>query len=226
MKTAVISGGGSGLGRELAKVYSNEGYHILLLGRTEEKLESVKEEIITDGGTASYMTLDIASSEEVQMISEAIKDKHDIQLLINNAGIGIFGPFLHSSFEEMDKMLSVNFLGTVYLTKALLPSMVDRDSGTIINIISTAGLRGKRNESYYAASKFALRGFAESLQKEFEETGIEIINAYMGGMNTPFWEKSEHVNDPSRLRSPREVAEIIYEESKTSADIIIESKNK
>ncbi|WP_421383933.1 SDR family NAD(P)-dependent oxidoreductase [Bacillus salacetis] len=224
MKTAVISGGGSGLGRELAKVYSNDGYHILLLGRTEEKLQSVKEEIITDGGTASYMTVDIASSEEVQKVSKAIQEKHDVQLLINNAGVGIFGPFLHTSFEEMDHMLSVNFSGTVYLTKALLPGMVSKDSGTIINIISTAGLRGKKNESYYAASKFALRGFAESLQKEFEDTGIEIINAYMGGMNTPFWDESEHVKDPSRLRSPREIADIIYDESKTSTDIIIEAK--
>jgi short-subunit dehydrogenase len=224
MKTAVISGGGSGLGRELAKVYSNEGYHILLLGRNEEKLQSVKEEIVTDGGTASYMTVDIASPEEVESVSKTIQNNHDVELLINNAGVGIFGPFLHTSFEEMDKMLSVNFLGTVYLTKALLPSMVEKDSGTIINIISTAGLRGKKNESYYAASKFALRGFAESLQKEFEDTGIEIINAYMGGMNTPFWDESEHVKDPSRLRSPSEVAEIIYEESKTTADIVIESK--
>ncbi|RIW32318.1 SDR family oxidoreductase [Bacillus salacetis] len=224
MKTAVISGGGSGLGRELAKVYSNEGYHILLLGRTKEKLQSVKEEIAVDGSTASCITLDIACPEDVQKISKEINDKHDVQLLINNAGVGIFGPFLDMPFEEMDKMLSVNFSGTVYLTKALLPAMVEKDSGSILNIISTAGLRGKKHESYYAASKFALRGFAESLQKEFEETGIQIINAYMGGMNTPFWDESEHVQDPSRLRSPREVAEIIYEESKISAEIIIESK--
>ncbi|MGD6801007.1 SDR family NAD(P)-dependent oxidoreductase [Rossellomorea vietnamensis] len=224
MKTAVISGGGSGLGRELAKVYSNEGYHILLLGRTEEKLQSVKEEIITDGGTASILVIDIASAEEVEKASRQITEKYDVELLINNAGVGIFGPFLQAGFEEIEKMLSVNFLGTVYLTKALLPSMVSKDSGSIINIISTAGLRGKKNESYYAASKFALRGFAESLQKEFEESGISIINAYMGGMNTPFWDESQHVQDPSRLRSPREVAEIIYEESKTSSDIIIESK--
>ncbi|MGD6966128.1 SDR family NAD(P)-dependent oxidoreductase [Rossellomorea vietnamensis] len=224
MKTAVISGGGSGLGRELAIVYSNEGYHILLLGRTEEKLQSVKEEIITDGGTASFIVIDIASAEEVEKASRQITEKHDVELLINNAGVGIFGPFLQAGFEEIEKMLSVNFLGTVYLTKALLPSMVSKDSGSIINIISTAGLRGKKNESYYAASKFALRGFAESLQKEFEESGISIINAYMGGMNTPFWDDSQHVQNPSRLRSPREVAEIIYEESKTSTDIIIESK--
>ncbi|WP_113929675.1 SDR family oxidoreductase [Bacillus sp. P14.5] len=224
MKTAVISGGGSGLGRELAKVYSNEGYHILLLGRTEDKLQMVKEEIVTDGGTASFMVIDIASTEQVEEVSRQITEKHDVELLINNAGVGLFGPFLQAGFDEIDKMLSVNFLGTVYLTKALLPSMVSKDSGTIINIISTAGLRGKKNESYYAASKFALRGFAESLQKEFEESGIDIINAYMGGMNTPFWTDSQHVSDPSRLRSPREVAEIIYEESKTSTDIIIESK--
>jgi short-subunit dehydrogenase len=224
MKTAVISGGGSGLGRELAKVYSNEGYHILLLGRTEEKLQAVKEEIITDGGTASFIVIDIASAEEVEKACRQITEKHDVELLINNAGVGIFGPFLQAGFEEIDKMLSVNFLGTVYLTKALLPYMVSKNSGSIINIISTAGLRGKKNESYYAASKFALRGFAESLQKEFEGSGISIINAYMGGMNTPFWDESHHVQNPSRLRSPREVAEIIYEESKTSTDIIIESK--
>ncbi|WP_456272053.1 SDR family NAD(P)-dependent oxidoreductase [Bacillus sp. AK031] len=224
MKTAVISGGGSGLGRELAKIYSNEGYHVLLLGRTEDKLKAVKDEIVIDGGTASFITVDITSSEHVEEASKEILEQHDVQLLINNAGVGHFGPFLDTSYKKMDQMLAVNFSGTVYLTKSLLPYMSKKDDGIIINIISTAGLRGKKNESYYAASKFALRGFAESLQKEFEDTGIRIINAYMGGMNTPFWEETDHVEDPSKLRSPQKVAEIIYEESKSSTDIIIESK--
>jgi len=95
--------------------------------------------------------------------------------------------------------------------------------GHILNIISTAGLRGKVNEDVYAASKFAVRGFTESLQKEYEASTIKITAVYMGGMDTPFWTDSDHISDRSRLRSPSEVAKLIIHQL-DEASIIIESK--
>jgi short-subunit dehydrogenase len=125
--------------------------------------------------------------------------------------------------QDVSEMLDINVLGTIHMTKAVLPELLKNGNGRLINIVSTAGLRGKVNESVYVASKFAVRGFTESLQKEFEQTDLKITAVYMGGMDTPFWEGSSHVADTSRFRSPREVAELILQQI-DEPSIIIESK--
>jgi short-subunit dehydrogenase len=222
MKTAIITGGGSGLGKELGKLLSKQGFHIFLLGRTEDTLKEAAVEIENTGGEASFTTLDIRSKDDIEHLGEHYLHNRNIQLLIHNAGVGHFGPFNESNDDELVSMFETNALGPIRLTKVLLPKL--QQDSTIINIISTAGLRGKKNESLYVASKFALRGFGESLQKEFEDSNLRIVNAYMGGMNTPFWDNSDHVNDRSRLRSPREVAEMIVSEYQKKDEIVIESK--
>ncbi|MCA1060740.1 SDR family oxidoreductase [Rossellomorea aquimaris] len=221
MKTAIITGGGSGLGKELGKLLSEQGFHIFLLGRTEDTLKQAVAEIESIGGEASFATLDIRSNDDIEKLHDHFSN-HSIQLLIHNAGVGYFGPFKDSNDDELVSMFETNALGPIRLTKALLP-LLDQHS-TILNIISTAGLRGKKNESLYVASKFALRGFGESLQKEYEDTDLRIVNAYMGGMNTPFWDNSDHISDPSRLRSPKEVAELIMNDYPEKDEIVIESK--
>ena len=93
----------------------------------------------------------------------------------------------------------------------------------LFNIIKTGVLTGKINEAGYVASKFAVRGLTESLQKEYAHTGLKIKDVYMGGMDTPFWENSTHIKDKSRLRSPEEIAKVIYEH-RDEQTIIIDSK--
>lgn len=222
MKTAIITGGGSGLGKELGKLLSQQGYHILLLGRTENRLKEAAAEIESIGGHVSFAPLDIRSTHDIQQFGKNYLNDLNVELLVHNAGVGYFGPFKETDDEELVSMFETNALGPIRLTKALLNQL--EPNSTIINIISTAGLRGKKNESLYVASKFALRGFGESLQKEYENSNLRIVNAYMGGMDTPFWENSDHISDPSRLRSPKEVAELIVNEYKEKDEIVIESK--
>ncbi|MGF3104975.1 SDR family NAD(P)-dependent oxidoreductase [Rossellomorea sp. DUT-2] len=222
MKTAIITGGGSGLGKELGKLLSQQGYHIFLLARTEDRLKEAAAEIENIGGQVSFATLDIRSTHDIQQFGENHLKDHNVELLLHNAGIGYFGPFKDTEDDELVSMFETNALGPIRLTKVLLNQL--EQNSTIINIISTAGLRGKKNESLYVASKFALRGFGESLQKEYEDSNLRIVNAYMGGMDTPFWENSDHISDPSRLRSPKEVAELIVNEYQEKDEIVIESK--
>lgn len=209
MKTIIITGAGSGLGKELALLFSLEGYHLLLTGRTLEKLTAVKKEIETIGGKADILQLDIGKNEDVVNKVKEISSTYKIFGLVNNAGIGHFGAFSEMSEQQISEMINTNILGTILMTKAILPMLKQNNAGQIINIISTAGLRGKVNEAVYVASKFAVRGFTESLQKEYEGSGIKFNAVYMGGMNTPFWDESDHIKDKSRLRSAKEVAEII-----------------
>jgi short-subunit dehydrogenase len=223
MKTIIITGAGSGLGKELAHLFSQKGFHLLLTGRTLGKLTAVKKEIEAAGGKADILQLDIRNADEVSKTMNEISLTYSLGGLVNNAGVGHFGPFVDMKEDLISEMLNTNVLGTLLMTKAVLPHFSQSKDGRIMNIISTAGLRGKVNEAAYVASKFAIRGFTESLQKEYENQSIKINAVYMGGMATPFWDHSDHVKTPSQFRSPKEVAEIIMEQLDQDT-IIIESK--
>ncbi|MEH7274861.1 SDR family NAD(P)-dependent oxidoreductase [Neobacillus vireti] len=223
MKTIIITGAGSGLGKELALLFAEQSYHVLLTGRTIDKLTAVKAEIEGAGGRADFVELDVQKEADIIKKIDDIGKTHTIVGLVNNAGVGYFGPFAQIKEREITEMLHTNVLGTILMTKAVIPLLKDQGEGLLMNIISTAGLRGKVNEAVYAASKFAVRGFTESLQKEYENSPIQIKAVYMGGMDTPFWEGSTHVSNPSRFRSPKEVAKIIIEQIEQDS-IIIESK--
>jgi short-subunit dehydrogenase len=223
MKSIIVTGAGSGLGKELSLLFSHQGYHVLLTGRSVDKLSAVKTEIEQAGGMADYVVLDIEKESDILKGVEEINKNYKIFGLVNNAGVGHFGPFVKITEQEINEMLHTNVFGTIFMTKAVLPLLQEQGEGLLMNIISTAGLRGKVNETVYAASKFAVRGFTESLQKEYENSPINIKAVYMGGMDTPFWEGSNHVADTSRFRSAKQVAEMIIEQIDHD-EIIIESK--
>ncbi|SHI46965.1 Short-chain dehydrogenase [Clostridium cavendishii DSM 21758] len=218
MKKVLITGAGSGLGLELAKCYAKEKNHVILVGRNKEKLEKAVDEITKSGESAEYFICDISNIESVKELVEYICIKHKtIDYLINNAGIGIFNPISELTVNEINKMIDINVKGTIMVTQRILPYINER----ILNIISTAGLKGKVNESVYCASKFAIRGFTESLQKEFIDEKIKITAVYMGGMNTPFWEGSKHIKDKNRLKSATEIAKEIIMKDDGRLEIII-----
>lgn len=208
-RTVAITGAGSGLGRALALEYASFGHHMILLGRTIESLQDVQLEIEERGGTAYTYTVDITDSESVNAVcSELAKNHKMIDTLINNAGVGVFGPFEDMTEAEVDRMIATNLKGTILMTHGMLPILQRR----IINIISTAGQKGKANEAVYCATKFAVRGFTESLQVEWQKkpNGKQVTAVYMGGMNTPFWANSIHISDVASLKKPEFVARLIY----------------
>ncbi|HZG69961.1 MAG TPA: SDR family oxidoreductase [Chondromyces sp.] len=225
MKSCIITGAGSGLGKELAFMYAAKGWFVYLIGRTTKKLEETKNEIMNRGGKAESVVCDLRNLNDIkQAVSGILEKDQQVELVVNNAGIGHFGPFLDMTEQQLINTFSTNVYATIFVTKTVLPLFIRNNKGMFINVISTAGLRGKVNESVYASSKFAVRGFTESLQKEYAESDIRFVAAYMGGMNTPFWEDSNHIIDPNHLRSAKEVAELIIEQSAHSDNIILESK--
>ncbi|WP_404451456.1 SDR family oxidoreductase [Virgibacillus necropolis] len=218
MPNIAITGAGSGLGRALALKYAKNGYNVFLLGRSDTKLHMVQNEILQDGGKAEIVLCDVS---EPASVSIAFQQIGELDVFINNAGIGIFGPVDDYTVEDVESTLNTNVKGTILTVQSALP-LIRKSSGRILTIISTAGLRGKVNESIYCASKFAVKGFTESLQKEWENESISITAVYMGGMNTPFWKGSAHVKDASGLKGPEVVAEQIYSEDNGRNEIVID----
>lgn len=215
MNTILITGGSSGLGFHLAKIYSQHN-QVIIVGRSKEKL--LKAESLLNNNNISIYPCDITRSSDLKSLTNYLShQKIRIHTLINNAGIGHFGPLESLEESQLDAMLDINVKGTIMTTKHLLAYTKEK----IINIISTAGLRGKVHEAAYVASKFAVRGFTESIQKEYKGR-LKITAVYMGGMNTPFWHQSDHIKDKSRLKSPQTVAEIIYQHDDGREKIIID----
>ena len=128
-------------------------------------------------------SVDVSSKQEVSNVFSKIKENLGaVDVLVNNAGVGVFDLAENISEEAVHQMIDINIKGTIFCTQEVLADMKKRNGGSILNIVSTAGLDGKTTESVYCASKFGMRGFHESLLVELEETDIHVFGAYMGGM--------------------------------------------
>jgi short-subunit dehydrogenase len=220
-KTVIITGGGSGLGYALASQYCKD-YTICLIGRTESKLQRAVETLSGTKNRITYKVCDVADPQQTETVLGEIFHEEQVHMLINNAGMGVFEPLETLTSSDIKRMVETNVYGTIFPTKAAFPLFKNQGYGKVMNIISTAGLRGKVNESVYCATKFAVRGFTESLMKEWEGTNIFPTAVYMGGMDTPFWDDTDHIKDRSRLKSPAMVAELIYSEDDNRSEIFID----
>lgn len=220
-KTVIITGGGSGLGLALAREY-NKTYNVYLVGRNEKKLEQAVQSFTHSENKVSYKVCDVTNYEQTESILQSIFQSENVHLLINNAGMGVFEPLENLSKTDITGMFETNVYGTIFPTKIAFPLFKKQGFGKVMNIISTAGLRGKVNESVYCASKFAVRGFTESIVKEWDGSNINPTAVYMGGMDTPFWDESTHIADRSRLKSPEQVASLIVEQDDNRPEIFID----
>ncbi len=188
-KTAVITGASSGIGRLLALRLAREGAHIGLVARRENELRALASEIAAGGGRALALPCDVAERAQVLAAAErAQAELGAIDILVNNAGYGHHRRFVDWELDDIERMLRVNFLGAVYWTKALLPRMLERRSGWIVFMASVAGKLAAPDESAYAASKFAMVGFAEALSIEIEDAGVHVLTVCPGTTNTPFFD--------------------------------------
>lgn len=220
-KIAVITGAGSGLGASLAKKYAEDGYHVCLLGRTEAKLARTAKILPIENH--SIFSVDVSSKREVSHVFEKVKEQlGTIDVLVNNAGVGVFELAENLSEEAIHQMIDINLKGTIFCTQEVLSDMKKRNSGSILNIVSTAGLEGKMTESVYCASKFGVRGFHDSLLIELEETDIHVFGAYMGGMKTEFWDGIFDAAQTEGLMDPEDIANIIHHNAKERKNLNVE----
>ncbi len=188
-KVIVITGASSGIGLEMAKQLDAQGAVTVLTARSENRL---KEAALALKGEHGVFVLDVASTEQVfDTMEQIVKRYGKIDILINNAGFGVFERFIDAPLEHFEEMMEVNYMGTVRCTKAALPYMLQAGSGHIVNVASLAGKIGSAKATAYSATKHAVLGFTNCLRHELKGTGVFVTAINPGPIDTPFFLRAD-----------------------------------
>lgn len=186
----VVTGASSGIGRLLALRFARGGGRVALVARRRDALEALAAEIAAFGSEPLVLPCDVADREQVfAAAAHALQRFGSVDLLVNNAGYGHHRRFVEWPLDDMERMMRVNYFGTLYWTKALLPQMLERRRGWLVFIASVAGKLGVPDESAYAASKFAMVGLAEALSFEVEDAGVHVLTVCPGAIHTDFFDQ-------------------------------------
>ena len=227
----LITGASSGIGYELAKLYSKDGYNLILVARNIEKLKEVKNQLIKNNTNIKILNLDLSQNEEIQKLFNYIEENRlKINILINNAGVGTFGDFKCIEWEIEESLIDINIKALTRLTKYFLPKIIKCKNGGILNVASTAAFcSGPRMAAYYASKGYVL-SLTEAIYEECKGTGIKVSCLCPGPVKTGFQGKAGIKKSESAkkyLMEAEEVARVCYKEFNKGKLIIIPGfKNK
>ena len=216
MKTIVITGGSDGLGKTLTETFTKEN-NLIILATNEEKMKLVAEE-----NNCSYKVCDVSNYEMVEKaISEIIEEYSKIDVLINNAGLWIQEELDTNDSDRIKSVIEVNLLGTINVSKAVIPSMKANKDGLIININSQAGINHKAERVVYNASKWGVTGFSKSLQDEVAKYGIRVTDVMPGMMKTEMFSRMNIEKNMANGLDTKQVARLIQFIMDTPSDVMI-----
>ena len=187
--TALITGASSGIGAIYADRLARRGYDLILVARDRRKLEAVAQRLSDDtGGSVRVVTGDLNDKSDLARIEEMLRSDASITMLVNNAGVGAPTPLLDSDINRLDQMIGVNVTALVRLTYAVVPALVKRGGGAVINIASVLGIVPELLNGVYGASKAFVIAFSRSLQKEFADQHVRVQAVLPGATSTDFWD--------------------------------------
>lgn len=216
-KVIVITGGSDGLGKAIAKRLNNSTNEIIILSSNENKLKKASQEINCD-----YCVCDITDYSQIENAINTIIDKYGyIDVLINNAGVWLAGDLTENTYDKISNCIDVNTKGPIYMTKAVLPSMYDKGKGLIINVCSQSSFDNDDFSTVYNATKWAMRGFNRSIQKDISKKGIKVTGFYPGFMQTDIFKKAGNDYDTSTGLEVEKVAKAVEFIVNCEDDVII-----
>lgn len=210
-KNALITGGGRGLGKATALAFAKEGINVAITGRNESLLKETVSELSELGIQATYAVFDVADFDAVNTaIAKLNADFGTFDILVNNAGVAAFGSVLDMDPKTWKDIIETNLLGTYYLTKAVLPQLIEKNEGDIINVSSTAGLNGAATTSAYSASKFGVIGFSDSLMREVRKNNIRVCTLMPSTIASDMSKELKLTDgNPETVLQPEDFAELI-----------------
>ena len=190
--TALITGASGGIGYELAKLFAKDHYNLVLVARSSDKLNQVASQLRQQFGlNVEAMALDLAEDQSVKMLFEHLKgEKLEVDVLVNNAGFGVFGEFAEMPEEEVLGQVQLNVVALTHLTRLFLPAMIERRQGKIMNVASTAAFQPGPLMAVYYATKAYVLSFSEALANEVAGTGVVVSCFCPGATDTGFQKRA------------------------------------
>ena len=213
---AVVTGAGSGIGRSLATLLDQRGWRLALCDIDEAGLEKTASDL---RGEVLTRRVDVADREAVADFAQAVEGRYGrVDLVVNNAGVDVSQTAADTSYEDFEWLMNINFWGVVHGTKAFLPGMIRRDAGTIVNVSSIFGILAWPTHSAYVASKFAVRGYTESVRHELLGSGVRLVVVHPGGIDTGIVERSRFYVDDVGSRDKAQMQQQFAKMAPTSPD--------
>lgn len=224
MKTVLVTGASSGIGREFAKIYAKNGCNIIVVARREDRLIELKEYLeSTYSIDIEYITLDLSKTESAKELYEKVKHKN-IDILINNAGFGTFGDFDEINYQKEVNMINLNILTLTNLTRLFLADMKIKDNGKIINIASTAAFQPVPYMASYAATKAYVLHLSIALNTELHNSNVSVVAVCPGATKSEFQQAAE-MGEPSffrgKLPTSEELALYAYNQINRNKTLIV-----
>lgn len=217
-KITVITGAASGIGRELALQMSAEGAVIIAADYDKKGLAETVKMVKGAGGTAEGFSVDISDSKQVTKFAADVRKKFGaIDMLINNAGVTLFGKFEELSIKDMEWIMNINYWGAIYMTKAFLKDIKEKQGAFLVNVASIFGVIGTGNQTAYCSTKFGLRGFTEALQDELHAFPVKVISVIPGGIKTNIARNARFIKDGSVMKDTEKLVKRFDKISRTTA---------
>ncbi|HWA40301.1 MAG TPA: SDR family NAD(P)-dependent oxidoreductase [Gemmatimonadales bacterium] len=211
MPIALVTGATEGIGRAIAFALGQAGHQVGVCARTPAKLEALLGDLAAAGITAAGRPCDVGDPAQVAALVAHVTERlGPVDVLVNNAGIGVLKPFADLSLADWDAVMATNLRGIYLVTSAVLPGMRARRRGDVINISSLAGKRGFPGGTAYSASKHAVMGFSESLNLEVRKDGVRVVAVCPGSVDTKIIHaQTLFERDPDKILKPEDVAAMV-----------------
>jgi 3-oxoacyl-[acyl-carrier protein] reductase len=222
-KSAIVTGAGRGIGRAIAVRLAREGVNICAVSRTRAEIDNLSEEVRKFGRRAVPVAADVSEETAVRtLIDRAVAELGSVDILVNNAGVGYFSTVKELPSEKFDRMWNVNVRGAFLCSRGVLDPMTVRGGGDIVNIASLAGRNAFIGGAGYAATKWALIGFARCLMLEVRDLNIRVITICPGSVDTSFGDHSvQNSKSKGRIPSADDIASVVVEALKAPRHMMV-----
>lgn len=209
-KVAIVTGASRGIGRRIALTLAENGARIALAARTAGDLEAVRAEIEALGGGAAALTTDVSQEDEVvSLVERTLARFGRLDIVVNNAGIGVLAPLAETTAEQWDGSMAVNARGPFLLCREAIAHLGRQERSFIVNVVSVVGVKGYAHQAAYSASKHALLGMTKALAKEVQKAGIRVHAICPGGVDTPMMRELRPDLDAAQLIRPQAIADAV-----------------